>query len=130
MPVWSATQLGADGAVANGIGYEATDAEAQCSALGEAAEAAAAAAAIPSLPRTRGSFAALADHGAIDPVSLCLEAGTELSAERELTSCRPVRWRTGEPVLLPEAAVATSPSQLQDAPLFTPISNGLCASTR
>ena len=127
VPVWSATRLGADGAVANGIGYGATDAEAQCSALGEAAEAAAAAAAIPSLPRTRGSFAALADHGAIDPVSLCLEAGTELSAERELTWVPAVRWRTGEPVLLPEAAVATSPSQLQDAPLFTPISNGLGA---
>ena len=127
VPVWSATRLGPDGAVANGIGYGATEAEATRSALGEAAEAAGAAAAVPRLPRTHGSHAALAARGAVDPVSLCLEAGAPYDAARELAWVPARRWRTGEPVLLPEAAVATSPAQLTDAPLFTPISNGLGA---
>jgi YcaO-like protein with predicted kinase domain len=131
VPVWSATRLGPDGAVANGIGYGATDVEAQRSALGEAAEAAAAAAALRRLPRVRGTFAGLADRGAVDPVAQCLEAGSDYDARRELAWVPARRWRTGEPVLLPEEAVATSPAQLtRDPPLFTPITNGMGAGDR
>ena len=128
VPVWSATRFGPDGAVANGIGYGATDAEAQRSALGEAAEAAAAAATVPALPRTRGSYAQLAGRGAVDPVSLCLEAGSDYDDRRVLDWVPARDWRTGRPVLLPEESVATAPAQLTSAaPLLTPISNGLGA---
>jgi ribosomal protein S12 methylthiotransferase accessory factor len=128
VPVWSVTRLSQDGAVANGIGYGGTDAEAQVSALGEATEVAGAAGAVPLLPRVRGSYAALAARGAVDPISLCLEAGSEYDAERELVWVPARRWRTGEQVLVPEEAVAISPAQLTgDAPLFTPITNGMGA---
>lgn len=129
IPVWSVTRFDPDGGAVSGIGYGTTDEEAQVSAYGEAAEAAGAAAVVPDLPRVEGSLRELASRGAIDPVSLCLEAGSDYAPDMPLLWVGARRWRTGEPVLLPEAAVAVSPGQLHGSgrPLMTPITNGLGA---
>lgn len=129
VPVWTVCRLGPDGSAVTGVGYGTTDEEAIVSAFGEAAESAGAAAVVPTLQRVTGSFRELAGRGAVDPVSLCLEAGSPYTPDTQLTWVPATRWRTGETVLLPEAAVAVSPGQLQGRgpALMTPITNGLGA---
>jgi len=130
IPVWTAARFAEDEPPAMGFGYGATDEEAILSTLGETIETHRAARTIPGLPRTRGSFRALAGEGAVDPVSLVLPAGSDYDADRELDWVPARRWRTGEEVLLPVEAVATEPRELGPGappPLFTPITNGLGA---
>ncbi len=84
------TQLATGGPSGRGFGFGATDEEALLSGRGEAVETLQAGRVIPTLPRLRGSLRALRDRDAVDPVSLCLPAGSPFTAEQEL-ECVPAR---------------------------------------
>ncbi len=74
------------------------------------------------LVRTRGAAAA------IDPLQLCLPAGASYDGDTRLRWVEGRRWRSGEPVLLPDEWVASHNSDLPPGPrLITPITNGLGA---
>ena len=130
VPVWTASLFDPSGAyVGAGVGYGHTDDAARTSAMGEAVEGLGTAAALPALQRVRATFRELGAGRAVDPVALCLPAGTEGAHERELEWVGARRWPSGEEVLVPLEAVAEAPKQLPDGydPLFVPITNGLGA---
>jgi len=130
VPTWTAARFAEGEPPAMGFGYGSSEEEAILSALGETMETHGAARALPTLPRTRGSYEALAGEGAVDPVSLVLPAGSSYAPGSELDWVPARRLRGGGQVLLPVEAVATEPGELgpeAPPPLFTPITNGLGA---
>ncbi len=131
VPVATATVIDDAGRLlANGVGYGESPEEARVSALGEALEDRWAQARVPGLTRRTGSFADLAPEGAVDPVALIVDAGTEnpRTREREWIAVRSAR-DPGAPRLVPVEWVAHSPAALPAgyAPWITPITNGLGA---
>ncbi|HEX8537127.1 MAG TPA: YcaO-like family protein, partial [Cystobacter sp.] len=110
-------------------GYGATLEEAEVGALGEMAETVFTEAALRAHTREKGTYRELArthgPSGVVDPLTLCLPAGSPYHADMELTWVTVTRLTTGEKVLIPEEWVATWSGQLQGrAPLITPITNG------
>ena len=110
-------------------GYGATQEEAEVGALGELTEFVFAETAVRALPHESGSYNEMVrQHGArsvVDPLTLCLPAGSRYDADMPLTWVPVKRLATGERVFIPEEWVATSPSTLQGkTPLITPITNG------
>ncbi|MPQ96991.1 hypothetical protein GB931_03440 [Modestobacter sp. I12A-02628] len=122
----------------SGLGYGATAEEARTGALGEMTEMALSGRALQPQERVQASYAELvarrsADRVA-DPLTLCLEAGSDYTPDRPLQWLPMTRLRDGEQVLVPAELVASTPDDLPGAPppggwLTTPISNGQGAHT-
>ena len=68
----------------------------------------------------------------VDPLTLCLPAGSPWTPEMPLSWVEARRWPSDEAVLVPREWVAAYPYQLgEDKPrLITPITNGLGAGLR
>ncbi len=120
-----------------GIGYGATEDEARVGAYGELTEEVSSSVTLARTERFTGSYREmLAQHGergVVDPVTLCLEAGSPYTPEVTLEWAVVRRWSGGEPVVVPSEFVACSG---MDAPprdgitrLVTPITNGHGAGT-
>ncbi|MBM7113573.1 YcaO-like family protein [Archangium primigenium] len=110
-------------------GYGATLEEAEVGALGEMAEAVFTDAALRAHPRVTGSYNELVRHhgesAVMNPLRLCLTAGSHYDADMPLTWVTVKRLLTGERVLIPEEWVATWGGELRGrSPLITPITNG------
>lgn len=135
VPVWvTALEDGAAGAaseiVQQGIGYGTTDAEALTGSIGELTEYVHSYRAMAALPRHEGSWRELARvHGpgaALNPLELCLEAGSPAGEDTHLLWCEGKRWPTGETVLVPMDVAAVSHADLPPGyrPFTTPLTNG------
>ncbi len=118
---------------AHGVGYGPTYDAATVGALGEVAERVLAARGLRRLPVTEGSYRELVTSrgvdGVADPLALVIDAGADYSPDRPLSWVPAVRWRTGEPVLVPAEFAAFDAGSLP-APadgLVTPITNGMGA---
>ena len=135
LPLWTVASVEADGTLSDGFGYGPTFAAAQASAWGEAVEWHLAREWFRHAPRTRGTFSALRAEGrpALDPVSLCLSAGSGYSPDgTTLEWVEARRHPTREPVLIPAEFVAPRYADLgpgfdRAAALAMPITNGLGA---
>ena len=132
VPVVQAVLLAPDRHALSGYGYGVTELEAQVGALGELCEEAHVGAAIAAAPHTIASYAALVGRlgarAVLDPLTLCLPAGSPYTPDTPLSWVSGQRWPDGEPVLLPAEWVAAHPYQLAGpARLITPITNGLGA---
>ncbi len=131
----------ADGPHKGGVGYGLAPAIARCGAYGELTEDLWAHQALENWPQTRASFAELKaqNREAIDPLSLCLEAGSAYAPDTELDWVTIDRLSGGK-VLVPLEFVACGWSDLpatgnpalgetRRGRLVTPITNGLGAGT-
>ena len=138
LTVHVATFAGADGFVNDGFGYGATSEEALVGALGEIAETAHVDAALKAAPVEVASFEDMARrHGAervLDPLTLCLPAGSDYAPDAPLAWVGVRRWPDGADGFAPLECIATAPGQwARRAPgafgLFRPITCGLGAGT-
>lgn len=134
VPCWNAIFLNAGaeawhGVAPHGVGYGATDADAIIGTLGELAEAVHSAAELARLPRKTGSYASLKASGAVDPLTMCLPAGSAVDHETVLEWVPAKRWPSGGTVWMPIDIAACSVGDLRPgyAPFTTPITNGLGA---
>ena len=135
LPLWTVACVDADGTLSDGFGYGPTLAAARASAWGEAVEWHLAREWFRHAPRTRGTFSALRADGepVLDPVSLCLSAGSRYSHDdNTLEWVEARRHPTGEAVLVPVEFVAPRFADLgpgfdRAAALAVPITNGLGA---
>ena len=135
LPLWTVASVDADGALSDGFGYGPTLAAAQASAWGEAVEWHLAREWFRHAPRPRGTCAALRAAGqrVLDPVSLCLSAGSHYSHDGTTLDWVEARLHpTREPVLVPVEFVAPrfadlGPAFDRAAALAVPITNGLGA---
>jgi ribosomal protein S12 methylthiotransferase accessory factor len=114
----------------HGYGFEAIEAE--VGALGELCEEVHGAAALAHAPTKHGSYNDLlrqhGEHGVLDPLTLCLPAGSSYTPDMPLAWLLGRRWPSHEPVLIPDEWVASHGYDLeQRAGLITPITNGLGA---
>ena len=120
-----------------GIGYGETDLVALVGAYGELTEEVCSSASLTRLERFVGSYRELANrHGAanvLDPVALCLEAGSPYTPDTPLEWVHVRRLSTDERVLIPSEFVACSgmdtPPREGITRLVTPITNGHGAGT-
>lgn len=120
-----------------GIGYGETPEAARVGAYGELTEEVSSSAALARLPRRTGSYldmrARHGERGVVDPVTLCLEAGSPYTPDTVLEWMEARRWSTGEPTLLPADFVACAGMDAPPRPgvsrLVTPITNGHGAGT-
>lgn len=137
MPVEVAAFRGEAGFLMDGFGYGATGAEAHVGALGELSEAAHLDAALSGAPAVLATTREMrARHGAervLDPLGLCLPAGSGVCHDDRLCWVGVRRWPDGLEGVAPIDCVAASPGQ-RDArsgraarPLFRPITCGLGA---
>ena len=135
LPLWTVASVEADGALSDGFGYGPNLTAAQASAWGETVEWQQARAWFRHARRLSGTFAALRGAGSpvIDPVSLCLSAGSTYShAETALEWVEARRHPSGEAVLVPAEFVAPRFADLgpdfdRANALAVPITNGLGA---
>ncbi|SDD40924.1 YcaO-like family protein [Belnapia rosea] len=132
IPVVQANLIVAKEPATTGYGYGFEAIEAEVGALGELCEEVHVGAWLKRAPRLHGSRAALVrergETGVVDPLTLCLPAGSPYTPEMPLSWVEARRWSTGEPVLVPCDWVAAYPYQLGETPrLITPITNGLGA---
>lgn len=135
VPTWSITFWPEALPNAGGHGYGTTDAEAMTSAYGELSEVVHASAATRRLPRRRATYRALlaevGPRGVVDPITLCLEAGSRYTPDLPLDWVAVARWGTDEAVLVPVEFVAFQGADIGAPPpggwLITPITNGLGA---
>lgn len=136
VPNQTATFFPSDGRTRGGTGYGSTQEAALVSALGETTEEFAASRAISVAQLLEASFAELVnrfgERGVCDPLSLCLEAGSEYSPQMPRRWYATRRYDTNETVYLPVEFVATYRGDVTHggySPLVTPITNGLGAGT-
>ncbi len=135
LPLWTVALVDIDGALSDGFGYGPTLAAAQASAWGEAAEWHLAREWFRHARRVRGTFSGLQQEGrcVLDPVSLCLSAGSDYSHDQtELEWVEARRHPTGEPIFVPAEFVAPRFADLgagfdRANALAVPITNGLGA---
>ena len=135
LPLWTVACVDADGTLSDGFGYGPTLDAAQASAWGEAVEWHLAREWFRHAPRTRGTFAGLraAGKAVLDPVSLCLSAGSRYSHDdTSLDWVEARRHPTREPVLIPAEFAAPRFADLgpgfdRAGALAVPITNGLGA---
>lgn len=136
VPCQSATFFDPEGRMRGGIGYGSSPEQALVGALGEMTEEFHLSRGVQSCPRLLGSYLDMVRErgsgGVIDPLSLCLQAGSDYSPEMPLQWIEARRYPSGEPVLLPIEWVACYPGDAGlnpggAPPLITPITNGLGA---
>ena len=142
VPVWALSLFTAPDSglwgICEGVGYGETDLQAQVGAFGELTEEVCSSRAMTTMARQTGSRAELvARHGAagvVDPVTLCLDAGSAYTPDdTRLEWVETRRWETGETVRVPVEFVACAGFDLGEKPgvarLVTPITNGHGAGT-
>ncbi len=120
-----------------GIGYGESEEAARVGAYGELTEEVSSSAALTRLPRLTGSYhEVLARHGkrgVVDPLTLCLEAGSPYTPDTVLEWVEGRRWSSDQPVLIPAEFVASAgmdvPPRSGVSRLITPITNGHGAGT-
>ena len=120
-----------------GIGYGETPEAARVGAYGELTEEVSSSAALARLPRLTGCYGELrarrGERGVVDPVTLCLEAGSPYTPDSVLEWVEGRRWSTDEPILIPAEFVACAGMDVPPRPgvsrLVTPITNGHGAGT-
>ena len=120
-----------------GIGYGETPEAARVGAYGELTEEVSSSAALAKLPRRTGSYREMlarhGERGVVDPVTLCLEAGSPYTPDAVLEWMEGRRWSTDEPILIPAEFVACAGMDVPPRPgvsrLVTPITNGHGAGT-
>jgi thiazole/oxazole-forming peptide maturase SagD family component len=133
LPVWSAELFAARGSMHHGVGYGDSDERAAIGAFGELSETLSAGDAVKRLEPRRASYKALlrevGPDRVVDPLDVCLPAGSDYAPERPLRWVEARRWATGEPVLVPLELVAASPVDLKPEGewLVLPVTNGLGA---
>ena len=121
------------GNMPSGYGYGTTDGEAITGALAEIAEAICPTLRLMGEPHEAGSYADLIARvgrsGVVDPLTLCLPAGSPVDRDTPLAWTRVTRVGTGEPVLAPLDVAATDWFELPPGyqPFTTLITNGLGA---
>ncbi len=134
IPTWSVL-LYLDGAQSDGggQGYGATEAEAQIGAYGEMTEGVNAIGTLRGVTPRVATYRALVTErgkrGVVDPVTLCLNAGSAYTPDLPLSWVPVTRWGTEERVFVPVEFVALTSASLAPGtePLVTPITNGLGA---
>ena len=138
LTVLAATLAGENGFLNDGFGYGATPEEALVGALGEISETAHLDAALRRAPVEVVSFAEMtARHGpehVLDPLTLCLPAGSDHAGEDPLAWVRVARWPDGAEGFAPLDCIAMAPGQWARRAegarsLFRPITCGLGAGT-
>ncbi len=120
-----------------GIGYGETAEAARVGAYGELTEEVSSSAALTRLPRVTGSYREMlarhGERGVVDPIALCLEAGSFYTPDTVLEWVEGRRWSTDAPILIPAEFVACAGMDLPPQPgvsrLVTPITNGHGAGT-
>jgi ribosomal protein S12 methylthiotransferase accessory factor len=134
IPLWGAFVWSESGDFSDGFGYGAGNLGARVSAWGEVLENYYATKTLETMPRRTASYAELsaANEAAVDPVTLCLDAGADYSPEKKIVWTRGKNYPAVKDVWLPLEAVAIASSDIaaEIAPkdfLFTPITNGLGA---
>ena len=133
LPVWSAELFAARGSMHHGVGYGPTDERAAIGAFGELSETLFAGDAVRRLEPRRASYRdvlrEVGPDGVVDPLSVCLLAGSEYAPEKTLRWVEARRWATGESVLVPLELVAASPMDVEPEGgwLVPPVTNGLGA---
>ena len=133
LPVWSAELFAARGSMHHGVGFGPTDERAAIGAFGELSETLFAGDAIKRLEPRRASYRDLlrevGPEGVVDPLGVCLPAGSDYAPGKTLRWAEARRWATGEPVLVPLELVAASPMDAEPGGgwLVWPITNGLGA---
>ncbi len=133
VPVVQASLLMPDQPATIGYGYGLTAIEAEVGALGELCEEVHVGAKVANAAIRTSGYAALAselgERGVVDPLTLCLPAGCDYTADTTLDWVEARRWPTGEAVMVPREWVAAYPYQLtgRKPRLITPITNGLGA---
>ncbi len=115
-----------------GYGYGASEIEARVGALGELCEEVHVGRTVAHAERHEASrdelMRTVGERGVVDPLTLCLPAGSGYSGALELEWIAARRWPSGETVLVPREWVAAYSYQLDTpARLITPITNGLGA---
>ena len=138
VPAWKAAlfldnQTALPGAMPSGYGYGDTDDQAIVGALAEIAEAICPTLALRDAGVRTGSYREIlrevGPDGIVDPLTLCLPAGSPVGRDTPLAWTRAVRVRTGEPVLVPLDVAACDTFELPAGyePFTTLITNGLGA---
>lgn len=138
VPAWKVALFLDDGGrlpgnMPSGYGYGTTDGEAIIGALAEIAEAICPTLRLMETPHRLGSYASLVTEVGrdriVDPLTLCLPAGSPVDADTPLAWTEAVRARNGERVLVPLDVAATDWFELPDGyqPFTTLITNGLGA---
>ncbi len=134
IPLWGAFVWADDGDFSDGFGYGADTLSARVSAWGEILENYWASQTLKTMPRKTASFNHLrnANLNAVNPISLCLDAGVEYTHDREIVWTIGKDYQTKEDIWLPVEAAAISPSDIKNEVkfkdlLFLPITNGLGA---
>ncbi|MFC0409388.1 YcaO-like family protein [Roseomonas elaeocarpi] len=132
IPVSQANLLLPDEPATTGYGYGFEPIEAEVGALGELCEEVHAGKAVARIPAVTGSYGEMVRQhgrrGVVDPMTLCLSAGSDYTDELPLRWVEGRRYPSDESVWVPREWVAAYPYQLGEAPrLITPITNGLGA---
>lgn len=132
IPFWLLTFYQHGGPTNAGSGYGTTDDEGRIGAHGELCEVVSAHEALRRMPRFHGSYNELRrKHGAdgiVDPLTLCLEAGSRYTPDLPLQWVETRRFPSGDRVLAPIEWVACQGNDVGDGPwLITLITNGLGA---
>lgn len=130
IPVCQAVAIPDSGDAIIGYGFGSESLQAEVGALGELCEEIHAGAHVARAPAIEASYASLLSQGlaAVDPLTLCLPAGSTYTPDLVLPWIMARRWPNREDVLVPREWVAAYGSQLPDEPrLITPITNGLGA---
>ena len=121
------------GAMPSGYGYGTTDGEAIIGALAEIAEAICPTLRLMETPHRAGSYRDLVREvgreGIVDPLTLCLEAGSPVGHETTLAWTEATRACNGAPVLVPLDIAASDWFELPPGyqPFTTLITNGFGA---
>ena len=123
--------LGAEPAT-SGHGYGFSEIEAAVGAWGELCEELHCYSWVQRNPGVEANYAELrrahGQRGVVDPMTLCLPAGSPYDDDMTLTWVEGRRWGSEEPVWMPREWVAAYPYHLkQPAKLIVPITNGLGA---
>ncbi|MCG5431787.1 YcaO-like family protein [Mycobacterium sp. MYCO198283] len=138
VPAWKAAFFPHDPAAAGcdmqqGTGYGAEPEQAMIAATAEVHEEVRARLGFAALPQVSGSYTDLARErggdGVVDPLTLCLPAGSAVDRDTPLRWVTAARWFTGEPVLVPVDVAALTADHLPPGyrPFTTLITNGLGA---
>ncbi|HKG77247.1 MAG TPA: YcaO-like family protein [Beijerinckiaceae bacterium] len=121
------------GNMPSGYGYGLTDGEAVIGAVAEIAEAICPTLHLMQAPKRMGSYdslvRAVGRDGVVDPLTLCLPAGSPVGRDTPLAWVEAVRARNGETVLVPIDVAAVDVFELPPGytPFTTLITNGLGA---
>lgn len=132
VPFWLLTLYPEHGPTNAGSGFGTTDTEALIGAYGELTEVTRANCAVRTMSRVHGSYKDLLGkrgaRGIVNPLDLCLEAGSDYDEPRELQWVACKRYATDEEVLVPLEFIACQNSDVEKSDwLITLITNGLGA---